>query len=102
MHWARFLTFNALGAALWVGVWVCFGRLAGPHIGRIHHQARRYQLLLLVAFGVLVVALLARQLARRGRRGSWGRATQALLRDGSTGSGAGSPAWSSSQSRSAR
>ena len=32
MRWLRFLAFNALGAALWVGTWVSLGYLAGNHI----------------------------------------------------------------------
>jgi membrane protein DedA with SNARE-associated domain len=32
LRWRRFLAFNALGAALWVGTWVSLGYLAGkPH-----------------------------------------------------------------------
>src|ERR1700729_3546745 len=31
MRWLRFLFFNALGAALWVGTWVSVGYLAGNH-----------------------------------------------------------------------
>jgi len=37
MRWLRFLAFNALGAALWVGTWVTLGYLAGSHIGTIYH-----------------------------------------------------------------
>ena len=32
MHWLRFVAFNALGAALWVGTWVSVGYFAGQHI----------------------------------------------------------------------
>ena len=34
MHWLRFIAFNALGAALWVGTWVSIGYFAGQHITR--------------------------------------------------------------------
>ena len=37
MRWRRFLVFNALGAALWVGTWVSLGYFAGNHIGTIYH-----------------------------------------------------------------
>ena len=37
MHWLRFLVFNAIGAALWVGTWVSLGYLAGDHITTIYH-----------------------------------------------------------------
>ena len=41
MHWLRFLAFNALGAALWVGTWVSVGYFAGAahhHDLQRHHQ----------------------------------------------------------------
>src|SRR5262249_4126053 len=42
MRWRRFLAFNALGAALWVGTWVSLGYLAGKHIDAIYHDITRY------------------------------------------------------------
>ncbi len=41
MHWLRFLAFNALSAALWVGVWVSAGYLAGGHITTIYNAVTR-------------------------------------------------------------
>ena len=38
LRWRRFLVFNAIGAALWVGTWVSLGYLAGSHIGTIYHH----------------------------------------------------------------
>ncbi len=67
MHWRRFLAFNALGAALWAGVWVSAGYLAGPHITAIYAQVTRYSLYALIALGVLVAAFIARHLLRRRR-----------------------------------
>jgi membrane protein DedA with SNARE-associated domain len=67
MHWRRFLAFNALGAALWAGVWVSVGYLAGTHITVIYDQVTRYSLYVLIALGVLVVAFIARHLLRRHR-----------------------------------
>ncbi|MEU2715677.1 VTT domain-containing protein [Streptomyces sp. NPDC007205] len=32
MPWRRFLVFNALGAALWVGPWATLAYVAGTHI----------------------------------------------------------------------
>jgi len=32
MPWWRFLTFNAIGRVLWVGVWTSIGYFAGDHI----------------------------------------------------------------------
>ena len=38
LRWRRFLAFNALGAALWVGTWVSLGYLAG---NQVHRRAGR-------------------------------------------------------------
>ncbi|NUP46412.1 MAG: DedA family protein [Catenulispora sp.] len=65
MPWSRFLAFNALGAALWVGAWSTVGYLAGTHITAIYNQANRYALYLLAAVAVLIVALVVRH-RRRG------------------------------------
>ena len=67
MAWLRFLTFNALGAALWVGTWVSVGYLAGSHIGTIYSYITRYSYYVLIAAAVVVVALIARHLLRRRR-----------------------------------
>ena len=67
MRWRRFLAFNALGAGLWVGVWAGLGYLAGTRIAPIYEQIHRYQLYLLAALGVVVVALITRHLLRRRR-----------------------------------
>ncbi|MDQ2790226.1 MAG: DedA family protein [Actinomycetota bacterium] len=65
MPWSTFLVFNALGAALWVGVWVTLGDLASNHITAIYDTAYRYQLYLGIAVAVLIVAVLVRHLLRR-------------------------------------
>ena len=67
MPWRRFLVFNAIGAALWVGVWTAIGYFSGSHIDEIYRAATRYSTYLLAALGVLAVAYLARRLARRRR-----------------------------------
>jgi membrane protein DedA with SNARE-associated domain len=43
MPWRRFLAFNALGAALWVGLWTTSGYLVGDHIPAIQATLGRYQ-----------------------------------------------------------
>ncbi|MEV4314852.1 DedA family protein [Actinocrispum sp. NPDC049592] len=68
MPWLRFLAFNALGAALWVGLWAGVGDLAGTHITAIYEQVHRYQLYLLIALGLVVVALVVRHVVRRRRK----------------------------------
>ena len=65
MHWRRFIAFNALGAALWVGVWVSVGYLAGNHITVIYDQVTRYALYVLIAAAVALAAFIARRLLRR-------------------------------------
>ncbi len=67
MPWPRFLAFNALGAALWVGTWTAVGYLAGNHIQAIYAQANRYALYLLAAAALAVVALIVRHRLRRAR-----------------------------------
>ena len=67
MRWLRFLVFNALGAALWVGTWVSIGYLAGSHIGSIYSYITRYSYYALIVAGLVVVALIARHLLRRRR-----------------------------------
>jgi membrane protein DedA with SNARE-associated domain len=68
MSWSRFLGYNALGAALWVGTWVVLGDLAGAHIDTVYPLAVRYQTYLGIAVGVLIVALVVRAVLRRRRR----------------------------------
>lgn len=70
MPWRRFLAFNAIGAALWVGLWVSLGDLAGNHITAIYNAAQQFSLYLLIAIGVAVIALIVRHLLRRRRRPS--------------------------------
>ena len=83
MHWLRFLAYNALGAALWVGTWVSIGYFAGQHINAIYSVITRYSLYVAIAAVVVIVALIARHVMRKrrgcsgggwvGRPGSGGR-----------------------------
>jgi membrane protein DedA with SNARE-associated domain len=68
MHWLRFIAFNALGAALWVGVWTSVGYLAGGHITTIYNVVTRYSLYLLIALAVVVAAWIIRAVVRSRRR----------------------------------
>jgi membrane protein DedA with SNARE-associated domain len=67
MHWLRFLIFNAIGAALWVGTWVSLGYLAGNHIGTIYHYITLYSYYALIALAVLIVGYIVWRLRRRRR-----------------------------------
>lgn len=67
MHWARFLAFNAVGAALWVAVWTCIGYFSGNHITSIYNTATHYDVYFAIAVGVLLVGYIALRV-RRSRR----------------------------------
>jgi membrane protein DedA with SNARE-associated domain len=67
MHWRRFLAYNALGAALWVGLWASLAYLAGSHITAVYDEISRYQLYVVAGFAVLVAALVVRHVVRRRR-----------------------------------
>jgi membrane protein DedA with SNARE-associated domain len=67
MPWPRFLAFNALGAAVWVGTWSAVGYLAGNHIQAVYTQANRYALYLLAAAALAIAALVIRHWRRRAR-----------------------------------
>jgi membrane protein DedA with SNARE-associated domain len=54
MHWRRFVVFNMLGAALWVGTWVSLGYAAGSHINTIYHYITLYSYYVLAAAVVLL------------------------------------------------
>jgi len=64
IHWAKFLVFNAIGAALWVAVWTSVGYFSGSHIGTIYHDGTRYSTYLAVALAVLLLAFIARHVVR--------------------------------------
>ena len=67
MHWLRFVAFNALGAALWVGTWVSVGYFAGQHITAIYDDITRYSLYAAIAAVVLIAAWIAFHLRKRHR-----------------------------------
>jgi membrane protein DedA with SNARE-associated domain len=65
MPFHRFLVWNALGAALWVGVWSTGGYLAGDHIEAIASAMSKYVVL---AGGIAVLGLIGYVWFRRRRR----------------------------------
>ena len=65
MPFQRFLIWNALGAALWVGVWSTGGYLAGDHIEAIASALGRYVVL---AVAVAVLGLLGYVWHRRRKK----------------------------------
>ncbi|KIF66498.1 alkaline phosphatase [Streptomyces sp. AcH 505] len=70
MSWPRFLAFNSLGAALWVGVWSVLGYFAGQHVDTIYPAIERYELYFLAALVAVVAFFVVRHLRRRRRDGS--------------------------------
>ncbi len=70
MPWRRYLLLDALGAALWTGVWVSLGYLAGNHIGTVYRTALRYETYAIVLVAALAAAALGWHLVRRRRRGT--------------------------------
>ena len=69
MHWLRFVAFNALGAALWVGTWVSIGYFAGQHITTIYDYITRYSYYALIVVAVLLAGWLILRVRRRRARG---------------------------------
>ena len=63
MHWARFLAFNALGAALWVGTWTSIGYVAGDHVQTVAH----YFTYVAIGLAVVFVAVAGWHLHSRRR-----------------------------------
>lgn len=55
MHWATFLGYNALGAALWVGVWGAVGYFAGHNLQAIEQWLMRFSWLALIGVVVAIV-----------------------------------------------
>jgi membrane protein DedA with SNARE-associated domain len=86
MRWLRFLAFNALGAALWVGTWVSLGYLAGSHINAIYHDITRYSYYVLIALAVVLAMYIARHILRRRRRRTTRASSQTQARSKTTGS----------------
>ena len=64
IHWAKFLVFNAIGAALWVAVWTSVGYFSGSHINTIYNDATRYDADIALGLGVLLVAFIAFRVVR--------------------------------------
>jgi membrane protein DedA with SNARE-associated domain len=64
MHWTKFVPFNALGAALWVAVWVSIGYFSGSNIDTIYRTATKYELYFAILVGLVILALIGRHVWR--------------------------------------
>jgi len=76
MHWLRFVIFNAIGAALWVGTWITIGYFAGNNISTVYHYITLYSYYVLAGLVVLLVGYIVWR-RRRRRRASASAAGQA-------------------------
>jgi len=65
MHWLKFVAFNALGAALWVGTWVSVGYFAGQHITTIYDAITMYSLYAAIGAVVLIAAWIGYRVRKR-------------------------------------
>jgi membrane protein DedA with SNARE-associated domain len=72
MHWLKFVAFNALGAALWVGTWVSVGYFAGQHITAIYDAVSRYSLYAAIAAAVVIIAWIGLRIRKRRRAAATG------------------------------
>lgn len=66
MRWPKFAAFNAIGAALWVGVWANVGYFGGSHISAFH----KYAIYITIAAGAAVFAYIIYRLIRRRKKKS--------------------------------
>ncbi|SBT67219.1 membrane protein DedA, SNARE-associated domain [Micromonospora sediminicola] len=68
MPWPRFVLWNAIGAAAWVGLWTTVGYTAGDHLRALVVELHRFQWYLLATAVVLTLAYVAWWLTRRSAR----------------------------------
>src|SRR3984885_11907753 len=94
MHWLKFVAFNALGAALWVGTWVSIGYFAGQHITPIYNTITSYSLYAAIAAVVLIAGWLLLHLRKRRRAAAMRPARDVVPAEAATGEAAapGTPA----------
>ncbi len=69
MHWAKFVAFNALGAALWVALWTAVGDISGSHIDAVYRTISHVLLYVVAALVVLIAVRVAWHVRRRRREG---------------------------------
>ncbi len=67
MNWRRFVLFEALGAALWVAVWMLFGVYIGEHATALLGIARRFWPAALAGAGLALVGALVFRARSRQR-----------------------------------
>lgn len=67
MSWLKFLGFNALGAALWVGAWACVGYFAGDNITAIYGAFEKYKWFVIAALLVIAALIITRRVRAHRR-----------------------------------
>jgi membrane protein DedA with SNARE-associated domain len=65
MRWRRFLTYNIIGATLWVSTWLAIGYEAGTNIGPIYHTISRYEVYALVLIGLVIIGAIGHFIWKR-------------------------------------
>jgi len=68
MPWLKFLTFQSIGAALWVGLWTTLGYYAGQNITTVYETVNRYSTYALFALIAVIALVVVRHVVRRRRR----------------------------------
>jgi membrane protein DedA with SNARE-associated domain len=69
MEWRRFALFEALGAAMWVSLWMLFGYYVGEHAATLIKLAHKYWPAALIIAGVALIGVLAVRARTRRRAG---------------------------------
>jgi membrane protein DedA with SNARE-associated domain len=69
MEWRRFALFEALGAAMWVSLWMLFGYYVGEHAATLAKLARKFWPAALIIAGVALIGVLAVRARTRRRPG---------------------------------
>jgi membrane protein DedA with SNARE-associated domain len=64
MPWSRFLLFNILGAAIWVGFWGSAAYFFGSRLGPIISAFKRFEAYFIAALILLIVVLVVRRQLR--------------------------------------
>lgn len=65
MRWLKFLAFNALGATIWVAVWITVGYVSGSHVNAVYGLISKIFLYLVAAVVLFVVVRIVMYLRRR-------------------------------------
>lgn len=61
MKWRKFITYNSIGAALWVGVWSTVGYFGGSHIETFLRYQLYFTIVVLVAIAGFVIYKVAQR-----------------------------------------